>query len=174
MTRAALTILAALALSVIGSPSRAADPTGLWWAEGGSAQVEVLPCDGALCARVVWLRFPLDEFGCQLRDEENPDPTLRSREMIGIQLMEGLRASPDDANEWSGGHIYDPTSGRTYQAVVEFDELGRLRVRGYLGIRLLGRTAIWNRVRGAGDEASAQCLDPIAAKSQARAELLER
>ena len=92
--------------------------------------------------------------------------------MIGIRLLRGLRASPDTANEWSGGEIYDPTSGRSYRAVAQLDELGRLRVRGYLGFRLLGRTAIWNRVLGSGDEASAQCLDPSLV--DVRAEVLER
>ncbi len=159
---------AALFLLVTASIASASDPTGRWWAEGGAAQVEIRPCGDALCGHVVWLRSPLDEFGCLLRDDRNPDPTLRSRELIGIELLRGLRASEKAANEWSGGEIYDPTSGRTYRVVARLDALGRLRVRGYLGIRLLGRTAIWHRVRGAQDAASAQCLDPAAGDDGSR------
>ncbi len=145
---------------VLASPAHALDPTGLWWAEGGSAQVELRPCGDGLCGRVVWLRSPLDEFGCALRDDQNPDPALRSREMIGIELLRGLRLSAGVGDEWSGGEIYDPTSGRTYSAVIQLDELGRLRVRGYLGIRLLGRTTYWNRVKHVAGEGQAQCREP--------------
>jgi len=142
-------------------PALAADPIGLWWAEGGSAQVELRDCEAGLCGRVVWLRSPLDEFGCALRDDRNPDPRLKRRELIGIELLSGLQPSADAPDEWSGGKVYDPTSGRTYRAVIRLDEWGRLRVRGYLGIRLLGRTTIWNRVKTNGGEASAQCKNRV-------------
>ena len=122
----------------------AGDPRGLWWAEGGSAQVEVYECDTSLCSRVVWLRHPFDEHGCPLRDDSNPDPALRGRDMVGIDLFRGLRQ--ERPGLWTDGRIYDPTSGRSYSAEVRLDESGRLLVRGYLGFRLLGRTTYWTRV----------------------------
>ena len=108
--------------------------------------MEIRTCGDALCGQVVWLRHPLDVDGCQLRDVENPDPELRSRPVEGLVVLRGLRASSDYPNEWSHGTIYDPSSGRTYSAVVEMDGLDRVRVRGYFGIRLLGRTTTWVRV----------------------------
>src|SRR3990172_10338576 len=131
-----------LAASVV----RAADPTGLWWAEGGPAPVELTGCVDALCGRVVWLRSPLDEDGCLVRDAENPDPALRKRSLIGIDLLQDLRPSDADRHEWTGGEIYDPTSGRIYRAVLRMDGTDRLPLRGYLGIELLGRTTTWIRV----------------------------
>ena len=147
---------AILALLVLLSSPRAveAEPTGLWWADGGAAQVEIIQCDDALCGQIVWLRSPLDEHGCPLRDAENPDAALRERSVIGIQLLAGLRASSEVAGEWSGGEIYDPGSGRTYRAFLRMDGADRLRLRGYLGFRVLGRTTVWTRVR-----AERQCLD---------------
>lgn len=139
-------IAALVALPVLPVAAGASGPEGLWWAEGGFAQVEIHPCGDALCGRVVWLRHPFDETGCALRDVENPDPVLRRRPVEGLEILHGLRASSDDPGEWSGGRIYDPGSGRTYSAVVETDGPDRLRVRGYLGIRLLGRTTTWVRV----------------------------
>jgi hypothetical protein len=94
------------------------EPTGLWWAEGGAAQVEIVRCADALCGRVAWLRSPFDEHGCELRDVENPNPTQRMRGVLGIDLLRNLRASPERVGEW-GGEIYDPTSGRTYDAVLD-------------------------------------------------------
>ena len=123
----------------------ASEPAGLWYAEGGAAQVEIAGCDDALCGRVVWLRWPFDEHGCELRDVENPDPMQRKRGVLGIHLLRNVRASPERPGEWSG-EIYDPTSGRTYDAVLQMDGPDRLRVHGYLGIRLLGRTTTWLRV----------------------------
>ncbi|CAG0954838.1 hypothetical protein MYXO_00423 [Myxococcaceae bacterium] len=142
-TRALL--LAFLLLGAVRAEA-AGDPTGLWWAEGGFAQVEISRCADALCGRVAWLRHPFGEGGCALRDVENPDPALRSRPVEGLAILRDLRESPGAPGEWSGGEIYDPSSGRTYSAVVEFDGPDRLHVRGYLGLRLLGRTTTWLRV----------------------------
>ena len=138
--------LAVLATALLAAPAGAFDPTGLWWAERGAAKVAVSRCDDALCGRVVWLRSPLDESGCLARDAENPDPALRDRALVGLDLLRELRPSETDPDEWSGGKIYDPTSGRSYSAVVRMADPDRLEVRGYLGIRLLGRTTTWVRV----------------------------
>jgi len=127
--------------------AHAGDPTGLWWADGGAAQVEIVRCDEALCGKVVWLRSPFDLNGCPLRDEKNPDPELRGRDVLGLQLLHGLRPSDADEEEWKGGRIYDPGAGRTYRAALRMDGPDRLKLRGYMGIRLLGRTTDWIRVR---------------------------
>jgi len=126
--------------------AHAGDPIGLWWAEGGAAQVEIARCGDALCGRVAWLRSPLDEDGCLVRDAENPDPALRGRALVGIDLLQELRPSAENPNEWTGGEIYDPTSGRVYRAVLRMDGPDHLRLRGYLGFELLGRTTTWIRV----------------------------
>src|SRR5581483_3015906 len=82
--RAAPRAAAAVAIAVVatGAGARAADagsPVGVWLAEGGAATVEIFPCDASLCGRVAWLRSPIDDEGCELRDERNPDPALRAR-----------------------------------------------------------------------------------------------
>ncbi|HXC52506.1 MAG TPA: DUF2147 domain-containing protein [Candidatus Limnocylindrales bacterium] len=141
---AAATAAAILALlvSVIGA-SAAPSPVGRWYAEGGAAQVEVDYCGEALCGRVVWLRSPFDENGCTLSDRQNPDPALRERSVIGIDILSGLRPIGDGT--WDGGTIYDPTSGRTYHCVAALEDDDRLLVRGYIGFHLLGRTTTWIR-----------------------------
>jgi uncharacterized protein (DUF2147 family) len=141
-----ISLLALLVLPLLPGAARASNPTGLWWAEGGFAQVEVRNCGDGLCGQIVWLRHPFDAHGCELRDAENPDPALRNRPVLGMEILRDLRASPDGSNEWNGGEIYDPSSGRSYGAVLEMDDPDRLRVRGYLGIRFLGRTTTWVRV----------------------------
>lgn len=141
-----LLLLALLSLPLLPNAARASDPAGLWWAEGGFAQVAVRSCGEALCGQVVWLRHPFDPHGCELRDVENPDPDLRDRSVVGLEILRDLRPSSGDPRVWSGGEIYDPGSGRTYRVLLEVEAPDRLRVRGYLGVRLLGRTTTWVRV----------------------------
>lgn len=122
------------------------DPTGLWWADRGGARVEIQRCGEALCGRIVWLRSPFDEHGCPLRDENNPDPALRDRELIGVELLRAMRPSEDEDGLWTNGEVYDPSSGRTYDGRMRLKGPDRLELRGYLGIRLLGKTVTWIRV----------------------------
>ena len=124
-----------------------AEPVGPWYAEGGAAVVEIRPCGDALCGRVVWLHSPLDEDGCELRDKNNPDPALRNRRLVGLQILGGLVASDQRLVSWTGGTIYDPVSGNTYRCRLELEGHDRLRLRGYVGIPLFGRTTTWTRVR---------------------------
>src|SRR5262249_24120991 len=126
------------------APGAAATPLGLWYAEGGAAQVAIEPCGRALCGRVVWLRSPLDEEGCTLRDRNNPDPSLRHRPLEGLEILRGLTGRPDGT--WADGEVYDPTTGNTYSCRGTLDGEKRLRLRGYVGVPLLGRTATWFRV----------------------------
>jgi uncharacterized protein (DUF2147 family) len=145
-----------VALAVAASPWAAASspvalapdasPIGRWYAEGGAAQVEIRQCGAALCGRVVWLRAPLDENGCNLHDRYNPDPRLRNRPVIGLEVLRDLQGSADDDTTWSGGTIYDPASGNTYRCSLQLETENRLRLRGYLGIPLIGRTTTWIRV----------------------------
>jgi uncharacterized protein (DUF2147 family) len=138
---------ALLAAGPAGAAERApAAPAGLWWAEGGAAQVEISECGDALCGRVVWLRAPFDPNGCAVRDDQNPDPALRIRPLVGLSILRGLRPSPSEPRVWSGGEIYDPTLGRTFRARLELLDGGRLALRGYVGFELLGRTTTWIRV----------------------------
>jgi uncharacterized protein (DUF2147 family) len=128
----------------LSSASAASTPVGLWYAEGGAAQVAIEPCGDGLCGRVVWLRSPLDDDGCDLRDRYNPDPALRGRPVVGLDVLHGLKARSE--RTWDDGSIYDPSTGHTYTCSLTLDGDDRVRLRGYLGIRLLGRTTTWTRV----------------------------
>ena len=135
-----------IGLTFIASRAFAASPVGLWYAEGGAAEVQVFPCADEFCGKVVWLHSPLGEDGCELRDDKNPDSALRNRAIIGLLVLTGLKPADDDQAAWSGGSIYDPTSGHTYSCIARLEGDNRLFLRGYFGIQLLGRTTTWTRV----------------------------
>jgi len=54
----------------------------------------------------------------------------------------------DGRGQWSGGSIYDPDTGHTYSCKLELLDPNKLKVRGFLGVSLLGRTQIWTRYTG--------------------------
>jgi len=145
-----------LALAIAPArPSVAGEVEGVYLVENGEAHIELLSCGEELCGRIVWLREPLDENGEVPRDVNNPEPSLRDRTILGLQLLSGLRPASDSDGQWIGGRIYDPESGRTYRCKLRHDGVDRVRLRGYLGIPLLGSTTVWTRIatRAAGSAA---------------------
>lgn len=166
LTSAGVALLAVVAAGSTSSSDAAqeeatASPLGRWYAEGGAAEVEITECAAGLCGRVAHLRSSLDENGCALRDAYNPDPHERSRPVLGLEILAAAQRSAENTQEWSGT-VYDPGSGRTYSCDIRVDGDDRLLLRGYVGVRLLGRTTTWIRVgredhtcrHGAGPQAS--------------------
>lgn len=70
-----------------------------------------------------------------------------SGEFEGVDLREVplIRNMKWEGDGFGGGRIYDPRSGRGYKCLLELGDDGQLRVRGYLGVRALGRTQVWAR-----------------------------
>jgi len=137
---------ATMLLAVLAPAAASGTPIGRWYAEGGAAEVRIAPCAEALCGTVAWLRSPFDDHGCELRDTHNPDPALRARPIVGLQVLSALRPSPDDSTSWNHADIYDSSSGRTYRCTMRLTAPDRLELRGYLGVPLIGRTTHWIRV----------------------------
>lgn len=127
---------------------------GLWAtdpdSEGGQAHVEISRLEDGYLGRLVWLEKPIydadDEegMGGQPRiDRENPEAELRTRPIQGLTVLEGFVRS---GNKWTDGTIYDPNNGKTYRCKMHLKG-EKLKVRGYVGVSLFGRTTVWTRVR---------------------------
>ena len=122
----------------------AQDVVGKWKLEDGSAIVEVYRQGDAFNGKIVWLQHPTEADGSPAVDEKNPDAKLRSRQLIGLNMLSGLKKS---GSEYAGGTIYDPGNGKTYNCSMKV-EGDVLKVRGSLDKRgLLGRTMDWFRVK---------------------------
>lgn len=112
-----------------GSAAAAADPVNGDWAVGGRTVVRIGPCAGAparLCGIIV--TAPNGKDGRPLLDPENPDPSLRIRPLVGLPLIFGFRSTGD--GRWTGGKIYNPDDGKTYEAKLEPGPGGTLKVSG--------------------------------------------
>jgi len=75
--------------------------------------------------------------GAPRRDDLNPDAELRKRPLIGMDLLSDYAF---DGKKWKGD-IYDPESGKTYSSNMRVGEDGILKMRGYVGVPMFGRTA---------------------------------
>jgi uncharacterized protein (DUF2147 family) len=73
--------------------------------------------------------------------------SLHNKRIVGLVIMQGLSQDSSNPNEWNGGTILDPVSGKTYKCMLTVIDGGRrLNARGYLGISMFGRTQTWERV----------------------------
>ena len=62
----------------------------------------------------------------------------------GLVIVRGLSKEGD---EWTGGKILDPKNGKLYKCYVTLEEEDKLKLRGYIGFSLIGRTEYWYRVK---------------------------
>lgn len=122
----------------------AQDVTGKWKLEDGTAIVEVYQSGDVYNGKIVWLSVPEGSDGKPVKDANNPDKELRKREILGLNMLHGLKKSK---GEYSGGKIYDPNNGKTYNCSMKV-EGDVLKVRGSLDKKgLIGRTMDWFRVK---------------------------
>jgi uncharacterized protein (DUF2147 family) len=115
---------------------------GTWESDEKDVRMEYFQDGDHYSARLLWGNKIVEADGTtSKKDQKNPDPSLRSRNIIGIVSLTGLDWTGKD---YEGGKIYDPPSGKTYncKAWVEND---RLYLRGFMGVSLMGRTVVWHR-----------------------------
>jgi uncharacterized protein (DUF2147 family) len=99
--------------------------TGNWIIADRSAVITVDHCGAGLCGRIS--KALIHKPNYPQTDVHNPNPALRSRPLIGLQILSGFRARED---KWDQGIIYDPESGKSYKSIVRLNPDGSLRVSG--------------------------------------------
>ena len=135
---------AALLLAACAA-AQAADPRGRYLTASGNLEVEVAPCGEALCGTVtkVVANHSMSRPGevMQAADARNP---------LGLALLDGFVAIEQDRGapvRWRG-EVYNRENGKTYSALLSLDERGDLVLRAYVGLPILGRTQVWQRITG--------------------------
>jgi uncharacterized protein (DUF2147 family) len=132
---------------IAGGPD---DLLGTWYNEERDAQIEIVRCGKKYCGKIVWLKEPDypdgskdGEAGTPRLDQNNPEPVLRRMPILGLQIVRDF--TYDKENSWTGGRVYDPKNGKSYQGNMTLVEPNRLHLRGFIGISLFGRTTTWTR-----------------------------
>ncbi|MDD2582300.1 MAG: DUF2147 domain-containing protein [Desulfuromonadaceae bacterium] len=145
-----LTFLAIVLLTATSAFSAGqSDLLGSWKTEGGDSLLEFYRCGEKICGKVVWLKQPNyinskdGPVGKTKVDRKNPNPALRNRPILGLQVMKGLTAK--GGNRWENGTCYDPETGKSYKCKMSLKTPDRLQLRGYIGISLIGRNYVLTR-----------------------------
>ena len=119
---------------------------GVWAPSNGRALVKVQNIAGKYYGRIVKLKEPIDpETGKPKLDKNNPDESLRSTPLLGFRMLKDFTYAGDD--EWTEGTIYDPQNGSLYSCTIIMKKDGTLDIRGYIGVKALGRTDVWKRIK---------------------------
>lgn len=125
------------------SQTKADDIVGYWLTKGKNpARIQIYKTGNRYNGKIVWLKEPT-ENGQPKVDKKNPDAGKRNQPIVGAVILSGFQFDGDD--EWEDGKIYDPESGKTYSCYLSFKDKNTLKVRGYIGVSLLGRTEQWTR-----------------------------
>ncbi|GET46246.1 DUF2147 domain-containing protein [Capnocytophaga felis] len=130
-----VSIFALQAQSVLGKWKTVDDETGK-----EKSIVEIYEKNGLIYGKLV-----------ELLEEKNKNAVCsacsgknKNKPYLGLIIITDLKK---DGDEWSGGKILDPKTGKEYKCNMTLENSNKLKVRGYVGISLIGRTQYWQRVR---------------------------
>ncbi|MBK0369025.1 DUF2147 domain-containing protein [Flavobacterium agrisoli] len=130
-----MTISAIYSQSVIGKWKTIDDETGV-----AKSIVEVYEKSGKIYGKVMDI----------LREGHKNDVCVgctganKNRPILGMVIIKDLEK---DGSEYNSGTILDPTSGKEYKCYITLETADKLKVRGYVGFSLMGRTQYWQRVK---------------------------
>ena len=125
-----------------------ADPkdaiVGTWATEDGNLIIRMYDAGDTYAARFVYGALVVEADGRTLmRDEKNPDPSLRSRSLSDVDFVSGLVWNAAD-QRWEDGVVYQANAGRTGSARASM-EGDTLHLRAYRGTPIAGRTIVFKR-----------------------------
>ena len=99
--------------------------------------VEIYNTNGIYFGKIIHLfEDPLDSVCDQFKDDNYKKP------IIGLVIIKNLIKDDDEYNE---GTILDPNNGKSYKCYLELIGNNKLKLRGYIGFSILGRTQYWQR-----------------------------
>lgn len=115
---------------------------GVWEADDGTVKLDMFKNGTEFKAYLLYGNDVVEADRVTFKmDTKNPDPSLRSRSLKRIVFIKNLQWNN---GKWSGGSLYDGSSGRPYRCEIEIKG-DKMHLRGYLGISLLGQTRIFHR-----------------------------
>ena len=142
-------LIVSFTLNVHSSSLEACDRIcGKWQSEKKNCIVQVYRDGDDFKARLVWFDDS-DDRGKPMEsrvDYKNPDKSLKSRKLIGMNVLEDLEYKAK-SNTWENGMIYDAQTGKKWNSSAYLTSEGALKVNGYWHFKFIGRTMTFNRVQ---------------------------
>ncbi|MEY4012109.1 MAG: hypothetical protein RIT22_1233 [Bacteroidota bacterium] len=120
--------------SIVGKWKTIDDETG-----EAKSIVELFLKSGKMYAKVVEVLDVANKNSlCQKCSGED-----KNKPILGLTIIKGLSK---EGVEYTSGEILDPKNGKLYKCAISLESKDKLKVRGYIGFSLLGRTQYWHRV----------------------------
>ena len=118
---------------------------GVWQPSNGKAKVKIEKIGAKYYGKIVWLKEPTDPTTQKPKvDKNNPDESMRNVPLKGYRMLKDFVYGSKD--QWNEGTIYDPENGSTYSCEINMKDKNTLEIRGYIGVKALGRTDVWKRL----------------------------
>jgi|GEM_PF-442262 len=115
---------------------------GTWLSEHADGKILIYKNNGKYFGRLSWIkRRNVD--GSPVLDVKNPEPAKQKEKVMGLEILKGFKYA--GGKTWNGGFIYDPLSGKTYSCRISTDNSIKIKIRGFIGIPLFGRSTFWTR-----------------------------
>ncbi|MCB0478558.1 MAG: DUF2147 domain-containing protein [Crocinitomicaceae bacterium] len=111
------------------------DIVGSYWTPDKDGKIKVYKVGDIVYAKLTWIK----DMASQQSKKPNGESTL------GSILLTGFVKKKD--NLWSDGYIVDPTKEKKYSGKLWLDENNNLVARGFIGIALLGKTVVFERIK---------------------------
>jgi len=122
-------ILGATALDTITTAqAQSADPAGTWSRPSGTSRLRIARCGQAYCGTIAWLRDPNGPDGKPMSDAQNPDPSRRTRPLLGTAVIIGMAPTGKDG-QWKG-QVYKADEGKTYTGYMTLQGARQLKLEG--------------------------------------------
>lgn len=119
---------------------------GKWQNSDKNLVVQVYKDGNEFKAKLVWFNNGEGDRSMESwTDKHNPDPALRSRKLLGMNVLEKLVYDPD-SDSWENGIIYDAQNGRHWNSSAYINKEGSLKVKGYWHVKFIGKTMTFNRM----------------------------
>ncbi len=130
-------ILAAFGLVMLALPAQAqpADPSGTYLSETGETRVRIARCGAAYCGTIISVQG-------EAKDVNNPDPNLKGRNLVGIQMISNIQPTSDGFT----GQLYNYKDGRTYSGKMSFASGKSMQLSGCVFGGLICRSQTWAKV----------------------------
>jgi len=120
------------------------DILGKWLNSSGEGQIEIFKRGDKYFGKLVWIKDPNDEKGKPKLDVKNPNTNLRTKAILGLEIVKDFVY---EDGEWTDGKVYDPKTGKSYSGNMSLEGSSKLKMRGYIGISLIGRTEVWKKIK---------------------------
>ena len=72
------------------------------------------------------------------------DGADKNKPILGMIIINGLEK---DGAEYNGGTVLDPENGKKYKCYITLESPDKLKLRGFIGLSIMGRTQYWTRVK---------------------------